>query len=525
MKKILINNTPWQTRIAVTRNDDLQNIYFWSHTSTNLERCFFKGTVAKVLPGIQTAFVDIGQDRAGFLHISEIDREMALKKMGLNDDSEGTIEEEIIDQIDLDDQVSTEEKPETQNRYPERQQLDMSKIVSEGDTILVQVSKEPMGQKGAKLSTCFTIPGRFLVLMPNIPRIGISKKIEEREERQRLRELLKTNLPENMGAIIRTTSEHQGEKEILQDLEYLVNNWHSIQQRYKNAKPQEKIYEDIDLSLQTVRDHLDDDVETVICDTPEAQNKIYQFVKHIAPNQSQKIKLYTGTQTLFEYYDIEKQIEQALRKKVFLKSGGSIVIESAEAMTVVDVNTGRYIGKSDLEETIFKTNLEASEEIARQLRLRNIGGLIVIDFIDMATSSHKQRLYRAFEKVLKERDKFQSVVLKVSEFGLVQMTRKRSGKTLVQQLTQNCYSCHGSGFIRSLKTESYEILRKLESDLDNKKAYGNINLEIHPEIFDYINTIEYNSILFLEKKYLCTITLSSKSEPCGWENYSIQSKN
>ncbi len=504
MKKILINENPWQTRIAITRDGELQNIYFWSHTSENLERSFFKGVITKILPGIQTAFVDIGHDRAGFLHISEIDRELAIQKIAVTGQLEG---------------LEEEDRPRPQETIT-RQQLDISKILKEGEAILVQVSKEPVYEKGAKLTTCFTLPGRFLVLMPNIPRIGISKKIESREERQRLRDLLQENLPQGMGAIIRTTSESQGPREILQDLDYLVNTWHLIQQKYLESAPREKIYEDIDLSLQAVRDHLDHDVDEVISDSVENQHAIYKFVKTIAPEQAFKIKLYEGPPSLFEKFDIENQIEQALNRKVHLRSGGSIVIETTEAMTVIDVNTGRYIGQSNLEDTIFKTNIEAAEAITRQLRLRNIGGLIVIDFIDMTNNSNRQKLYRFFEKTLKERDKFQSVVLKVSEFGLVQMTRKRSGKTLIQQLTNQCPTCRGIGFIKSLPDESYSILRRLKQELAVRKATGNITVSIHPNIFHYITSTEYNSILYLEKTYKCKITFLS-SEQCSLSAFEI----
>ncbi len=496
MKKILINDNPWQTRIAITRDDALQNIYFGSHAIETLERSFFKGSVIKVLPGIQTAFVDIGQERAGFLHISEVDRELALQRMTSGDQLEDIEEDEQFRKIE----------PVI------RPEPDISKIFKEGETVLVQVSKEPVYEKGAKLTTCFTLPGRFLVLMPNIPRIGISKKIEEKEERQRLRELLTQNLPEGMGAIIRTTSEHQGSQEILQDLSYLIDTWNTILKRYQEAKPEEKIYEDIDISLQAVRDHLDTDVEAVICDDQDTQARIYKFVKNIAPEQAHKVRYYKGPPTLFEKYGIEKQIEQALNKKVYLKSGGSLIIETAEAMTVIDVNTGRYTGQSNLEDTILKTNLEAAEEVVRQLRLRNIGGLIVIDFIDMATAANRQKLYRVLEKTLKERDKFQSVVLKVSEFGLVQMTRKRSGKTLVQQMTQTCPTCNGLGFVRSLQTEAYAILRKLKEGLDSKALKNTITLTVHPIVLQYIAGVEYNSILQLERSYACKIVLIGQED-------------
>lgn len=502
MKKILINEDTWQTRVAITQDNELQNIYFWSKNIEPLERSFFKGIITKVLPGIQTAFVDIGQERAGFLHISEIDRDLSIKKMELNEHLENIDDEE-------------EQKPE------QYQQPDISKILKEGETILVQVSKEPVYEKGAKLTTCFTLPGRFLVLMPNIPRIGISKKIESKDERQRLKEILLNNLPKSMGVIIRTTSEFKNESEILQDLNYLIENWNIIQRKFKEANPKEKIYQDLDLSLQVVRDYLDNDVESVITDNKDAQTRIYKFVKQISPEYTHKIKYYEGPPSLFEKYNIEKQIEQALEKKVYLKSGGSIVIETTEAMTVVDVNTGRYTGQSNLEETILKTNIEASEEITRQLRLRNIGGLIVIDFIDMSNHANKQKLFRHFEKTLKEKDKFQSVLLKISEFGLVQMTRKRSGKTLIQQLTNQCSNCHGLGFTKSIQNESFAILRKIKEELEKRKLGTNILLTLHPSIFHYITNNEYNSILQLEKNYKSKITLISK-DLNGIETYKLE---
>ena len=491
MKKILINENLWQTRIAITSDGQLQNIYFTGHTENPIERAFFKGVVTKVLPGIQTAFVEIGQEKAGFLHISEIDRDLALEKISRHT------------QLDED-----EERPARITR----EQIDISKIFKEGDHILVQVSKEPVYEKGAKLSTCFTLPGRFIVLMPNIPRIGISKKIDDRDERRRLKDIVKQNLPENMGAIIRTTCDGRQEQDIVKDIRFLLETWDHINvesKEFKKAKPKEKIYQDIELPLQIVRDHLDDDVQEVITDNKEGLAKIYKFVKSIAPEYSQRIKLYEGPSPLFEHFGIEKQIEAGLEKKVPLKSGGSLIIESTEAMTVVDVNTGKFTGKKNLEETILATNLEAAQEVVRQLRLRNIGGLIVIDFIDMASSANKQKLFRFFEKTLKERDKFQSVVLKISEFGLVQMTRKRSGITLIQQLMQKCTTCKGLGQVKSLETECHEILRNLQEKLKTQKAAKDVIIRINHDIFNHLTTIEYNAILSLEKMYGCKITLVS----------------
>ncbi len=494
MKKIIINNEPWQTRIAIVEDGQLQNIYFDAHVNKNLERSFFKGHINKVLPGIQTAFVNIGQERAGFLHISEIDRELAIKKISKHS------------QIDDDEQ-------KVEKKTSGRKDTDISKILKENDAILVQVSKEPVYEKGAKLSTCYILPGRFVVLMPNIPRLGVSKKIEDKEERFRLKSIVRERIPEGMGAIIRTTSEGRDAKAIHKDLDYLVRTWHEIQKKYEAAGPEECIHQDLDLSLQIIRDHLDDDVEAIIVDNKQMQSQLYQFVKNIAPEFSHIIRYYQAPPDIFSFYDIERQINDAVARKVSLKSGGSLIVESTEAMTVIDVNTGKFIGKSNLEETIFKTNLEAAEEVARQLRLRNIGGLIVIDFIDMAIVSNRKKLFNFFEKTLKERDKFQSVLLKISEFGIVQMTRKRSGKTLAQQLMDTCSACMGIGIVKSLQSECYMVLRALK-DFFYRNPMTDATIHLNPVVFEYVSSHEYEAVLGLEKiQGIKLVLLSDPSIP------------
>lgn len=491
MKKILINDNIWQTRVAITQDGILQNIYFDTHNQETLERSFFKGVVTKVLPGIQTAFVNIGQERAGFLHISEIDRELAIENMNKRS------------QVEYDEQGIKQED----QKKARRQKPNIAKIVKEGDSILVQVSKEPVYEKGAKLTTCFTLPGRFLVLTPNIPRLGVSKKIEDRDERYRLKDIVRKNLPEGMGGIIRTTSVGRSEQELAKDLRFLVKTWQDIQKKFNSAEPEAKIHEDLPLSLQVVRDHLDDDVEAVITDSKENQKELYRFIQIIAPEHAMKVQYYADKVPLFKQYDIDTQIKTALDKKVPLKSGGSLIIETTEAMAVVDVNTGKFTGKSNLEDTIFKTNMEAAQEVARQLRLRNIGGLIVIDFIDMATSGNRAKLFNLLEKTLREKDKFQSVVLKVSEFGLVQMTRKRSGKTLTQQLMETCPCCKGIGHISSIQADSYTVLRALQQELQETKNATEVTLSVSPALFEYLSSVEYNAFLTLEKEYHAKITL------------------
>jgi ribonuclease G len=360
-------------------------------------------------------------------------------------------------------------------------------------------------------------------LMPNIPRIGISKKIEDRDERARLRDLVKSALPEGMGAIIRTTSGGSEPHELIKDIKYLLSSWDAIQKKYEKAAVAEMLHEDLEISLQIVRDHLDDDVESIITDDKDNQSKIYKFIKNTAPEYTHKVALYEGVPGIFDHFSIEKQIEEALLRRVELKSGGSLIIETTEAMTVVDVNTCKFIGKTNMEETIFKNNLEAAEEVVRQLRLRNIGGLIVIDFVDMTSHANKQKLFKFFEKTLRERDKFQSVVLKVSEFGIVQMTRKRSGKTLVQQLTEMCTTCRGYGFVKSLQIESYEMLRQIKKDLKANAKIKELTLQVHPKVFEYITATEYNAILDLERTNGVKITIVSQ-DSYATTQYKIEKK-
>lgn len=503
MKKILINKDLWQTRVAVTINGLLQNVYLEAHAEKTLERAYFKGVVTAVLPGIQTVFVDIGQEKAGYLHISEIDREFAMNRFG-----------ETHDTLDDDAQPV--------GPIQRKKIMDVGKLFHVGDTVLVQVSKEPVYAKGPKLTTCFTLPGRYLVLLPNIPRLGVSKKIEDRKERLRLKDLVKAQLPEGMGAIIRTSTEDISAKELAQDVQYLLNTWDLIQKGYEAAGPTEKIYEDLEISLQVVRDHLDDDVEAIITDNKEQQAELYKFVKLIAPEFASRVHLYQEPIPLFDYYKIEEQIEKTLHKKVALKSGGSLIIESTEAMTVVDVNTGSFTGRGSQEETIFKTNMEAAEEIVRQLRLRNIGGLIVIDFIDMEEAENRQKLFNFFDQMLKERDKFQSVVLRISEFGLVQMTRKRSGKTLVQKLTDPCPTCSGYGFVKSVETETYAILRAFKKAM--KAAQSPImQLSVSPAVFEHLTTHEYDAILQMEKEYRCKIAIV-RNDAFHLDQYKVEKK-
>lgn len=492
MKRIIINHEEWQTRVAILVDGLLENVYFASPRKEPLERAYFKGKVTKVLPGIQTAFVDIGQKKddqrkAGFLHISEVDHERALEALRKN--------------VSLDDdEEETTGKPSRQKSYELLTKAkEISNIFKEGDHILVQVSKEPIYEKGPKLTTCFTLPGRFVVLMPNIARMGVSKKIADRNERTRLKDAIRALIPEGMGVIIRTTAQGASDSELQKDLHYLVQEWRAIEHAFAKAGPEEKIHEDLPLPLHIVRDYLDHTVSEVIIDNAELHKKVLKFVKAVAYEHLHKILLFNKTTDIFSFYGIEKQIQESLNKKVHLKSGGSLIIENTEAMTVIDVNSGKFIGKTNLEETILKINLEAAEEVVRQLKLRNIGGLIVIDFIDMKLASNKQRLFTHFENFLKKHDRSQSVVLHVSDFGLVQMTRKRTGKQLLLELCSVCPTCDTVGFVKSIQTECYSFFRSLKNALLQTRDVKDVTVEISPELFAYITSKEFNAILALEK--------------------------
>ncbi len=475
----MISNEPWQVRAAVTEGDLLTEIQFQASGDVELERSFFKGKIQRILPGIQTAFVDINCKKAGFLHITEIDRSCAYQRLLTGQDLEES------------EDLGVPEKTFAGTS-------DISNIFTEGQEVLVQVIKEPISEKGAKLSTCFTIPGKFCVLMANIPHIGVSRKIENREERNRLKEIATACLEQDMGAIIRTTAEGRSDLDIQRDLNYLIATWKEIQERFKKAKVGEKIYQDIPISLRMIREYLDDQTAEVLFDNQQDLEATKTFLKKFMPEQISKVKLYNGKTPFFEHFGVDKQIEELLDSKVILKSGGSLVIESTEAMTVIDVNTGRFVGNKKLEDTVFKTNMEAAEEIVRQLRLRNIGGIIVIDFIDMSSFSNKNKLCRLLEKTLRERDKLKSVALKVSEFGIVQMTRKRTGKTIVQQLAQGCSACQSKGFIKSERTVSYQVLRGIKKELFASKC-EKAEVLVSDVVFNYLTSDLQASLIELEK--------------------------
>jgi ribonuclease G len=421
-EEILINVTPQETRVAVIQQGAVQEIQIERATARGLVGNIYMGRVARVLPGMQSAFIDIGGARAAFLHVADI--------WG----HRGEVEEA---------------KP-------------IEKLLAEGQTLLVQVVKDPIGSKGARLSTQISIAGRLLVYLPQESHIGISQRIEDEEERQQLKERLQKQLPaENQGGfIIRTMAETASDRELAADIDYLRKLWHGIQEKARTAHPLTLLYRDLDLSLRVLRDYVNDETSRILVDSRETFHKVRTFAAEFTPNAVERLEHYVGERPLLDLYNVEDEIEKALARRVDLKSGGYLIIDQTEALTTVDVNTGGFVGGRSFDDTIFKTNLEAAQVIARQLRLRNLGGIIIIDFIDMDSEDHRSAVLNEFRKAL-ARDRTRMTVNGFTQLGLVEMTRKRTRESLAHVLCEPCAVCQGRGELKTPQTMCYQILREL----------------------------------------------------------------
>jgi ribonuclease G len=420
-EEILINITPPETRVAVIENGVVQEILIERVRSRGLVGNIYKGKVSRILPGMQAAFIDAGLDRAAFLHASDI-------------------------------QSKLDPKPEN-----------IEELLRDGQEIVVQVVKDPLGTKGARLTTNISIPSRYMVFMPSLENVGVSQKIEDETERQRLRDTLGSYISEkkiNGSFIARTAAENISESALQADMKFLARLWDSIQSRIAESKAPARLHEDLPLAIRAFRDLIGPEVERVRLDSKSTYDKAMDFVNKFIPEITDKIEYYPGERPIFDLYSVEDEIQKALQRKVELKSGGHLVIDQTEAMTTIDVNTGAFVGHRNLEETIFKTNLEAAQAICRQLRLRNLGGIIIIDFIDMSDEEHKRQVLRALEKCLSH-DHAKTQVSEVSSLGLVQMTRKRTRESLEHILCRPCHCCNGRGTLKSAETACYEIFREI----------------------------------------------------------------
>ena len=462
---LIINVTDYETRVALIENGTVSELFIERATVRGIAGNIYKGRVVRVLPGMQAAFVDIGLDKAAFLYVTDVhDNLDDLEEMMTN--SRGTNEDE--------------ELPMEVTEGTWLEETHIEDRLQEGQKVLVQVAKEPLGSKGARITSHISIPGRHLVLMPTMDHVGISRRIEDEDERLRLRELLVQIRPPNYGFIARTAAEGVESDKIKAEMDFMLRLWQNIQRNSEHSQVPNLLYQELDIILRAVRDLFTQEVDKLVVDSKEDYEKILKFVDTFMPSLKVDVKLYDGPEPICDAYGIEMEIQRALEKKVWLKSGGYIVIEMTEALTAIDVNTGRYVGKRNLEETILKTNLEAVKEIAYQLRLRNIGGIIIIDFIDMEKEANREKVFNRLKEALK-RDKSKTNILKISELGLVEMTRKRTKESINRGLHEPCFYCNGEGYLKSTVTMCYEIFREIERE--HETLFGHrVMVTAHPEV-------------------------------------------
>jgi ribonuclease G len=425
--EILINASMHEARAAVVENGVLQELFLERESRRGIISNIYKGRVSRVLPGMQAAFIEIGLERTAFLHASDI--------------------------FDPRHAETGIEPPRTEN---------IRALVQEGNDILVQVVKDPLGSKGARLTTYITLPSRYLVYMPQSRGVGVSARIEDEAERERLRQAVAAGVTpdDNAGYIVRTAAEDATAEALLADMNYLRRLWQVVREKGLRTQPGNLVHADLPLHLRVMRDLLRPDVARVLIDQPNAHREMREFAQTFMPEALTQLELYGESRSVFELHSVEAEIQKALDRKVPLKSGGYVIIDQTEAMTTVDVNTGAFVGHRNLEETIFRTNLEAAVTIARQLRLRNLGGIIIIDFIDMEEPEHRRQVIQALERALGE-DHVKTNISSVSPLGLVEMTRKRTRESLEHLLCRPCPTCEGRGFVKSAETVCYEVFREV----------------------------------------------------------------
>jgi ribonuclease G len=468
-KEMIISSNGHETMVAILEDDLVAEIFIERERQRGVAGNVYKGRVSKVLPGMQSSFIDVGLERDGFLYVAEvIDTLEEFEKLEAGDD---------------DDKGGA---PKDRERERARQQAKIEDLLKDGQEILVQVVKEPLGTKGARLTSHVTMPGRFLVFMPTVDHVGVSRKIESREERARLRGIVREFRESHGftgGVIIRTAAALRPREDIVSDLEAFHAIWTDIRRKMESSRAPAIVYREQNLVGKLLRDLLTDQFQAIRIDNQQDHQRVLELVERILPTLAPRVKLYSKPFPIFEEYGVQAEIDKALRSKVWLKSGGSIVINQTEALVAIDVNTGRYVGKKSsgrLEDTIVKTNLEAVKEIVRQIRLRDLGGIIVLDLIDMEDRKNRQKVLQAVELELKK-DRSPSKALQVSDFGLVIITRKRVKQSLERVLTEPCPYCSGSGVIKSSSTICYEILsevRKIGPDLNGHRLILRVNPDI-----------------------------------------------
>ncbi|MBF0313005.1 MAG: Rne/Rng family ribonuclease [Oligoflexia bacterium] len=511
-KELIINQTLSEQRVGLIENGEILDLLIDRPGDERDDRPFvgniYKGKVIRVLPGMQSAFIDIGLEKAAFLYVDD------------------AYIPSIEEQREMIKNRTKEERPEVGNVIPDemstftesvlklRKDISIDSILKEGKEVIVQVAKEPLGTKGPRVTRHITLAGRHVVFMPFIEHTGVSRRIQEEAERARLKEILDSIRPEGKGIIARTVAEGQSYKLLKSDFNMLVKIWKEVLRKAGKVKAPGLIYQDLTFIQRVLRDITDEDVDTIVVDTKHTYNQVEKFTSKFLPTMKGKIKLYNDDTPIFEYYGIELEIERGISNKIYLKSGGSINVDQTEALVSIDVNTGKFVGKKTPEETILKTNLEAVKEIAYQLRLRNCGGIIIIDFIDMEKEEHRNSVYQALLEALKK-DRSKTNVLPISALGLIEMTRKRTRETLPRILCNSCPYCEGTGRVKSPTTVCYDLIRELIKVV--KKAKGQkIYVYAHPEVSAQLSGKELDIIETLEEQYSKTFIIRAEN------NYHIE---
>jgi len=480
---IVINADGPETRVALVEDGFLGELYIERKRERGIAGNIYKGRVERVLPGMQAAFVNIGAEKSAYLHVSDVrGTPDDLKRLFSGDAGKGNDDED-------------EEEADRKRAHGGARIEDLLK---EGQEIVVQVTKEPISTKGARTTRYVSLPGRHLVFMPTVDHIGISRRIASDKERRRLRDIVESMRPPGSGFIVRTVAENVSEKELKADMEFLIKLWNEVVKRSESGRCPALIYNDLDLLLRTVRDMFTPDVDKLIIDSRAEYDRVKKFIAALMPDFTGHIELYDGADPIFDGYGIEIEIDRALERKVWLKSGGYLIVDEMEALTAIDVNTGRFVGKSSLEDTITKTNLEACREVAEQLRIRSIGGMIVVDFIDMDRPHNREKVTRAFNDHLR-RDRSKATVTRISELGLIEMTRKRTRESLLHNLTEPCTYCEGKGYTKSRHTVAYELLREIRRQGDLIES-DTIVIEAHPLVAEVLSGTDRGFIEDLEKR-------------------------
>jgi len=485
-REIFINVTPHEKRVAILENKRIEEFYIERpDAAKSLVGNIYKGRVDSVLPGMGAAFVDIGLEKNGFLYVTDV-------VAGASDS----------------DKLFGEGLAEEDSRSADKHKNlpAINELLKKGDDVLVQVVKEPIGTKGARLTTDISIPGRFLVLMPFDNHIGLSKRIESRQERDRIRKIIEElRLPKDIGFIVRTAAQGASLKDFMRESRYLLNLWHNIKTRARRIRPPYLIHQEYDLILRVARDIFTTDVVRLDIDSKNEFRRISHFLRVLAPHLRVRLKFYGERIPLFEKYDIERQVEKIYDRIVQLKSGGYLIFDQTESLVAIDVNSGKFVGKRNLEDTVFRTNIEAAGEIPRQLKLRDLGGIIIIDFIDMEYPEHRRTIFKTLERNLED-DKAKTKILNISSIGLVEMTRQRVRSSIESKSYQKCPYCGGRGIIKAIYTVSVELMRKLERFLQDSKS-REVFVSLHPDVACNVLKPDKNMIKPLERRFRKTIRI------------------